>query len=113
MEASNKALPGMMASSHSWRFQQPVLQEASKSSLVLSLVMVCSIGIVSCCFYNLYLHPLRKIPGPKLAAMSSWPDFYHDVVKDGSYLFKIREMHEAYGMLVLLYTIAARLVSNR
>lgn len=102
----------MMASPHSWRFHQSVLLEAIKSSLVLSLVIVCSIAIASCCFYNLYLHPLRKIPGPKLAAMTSWPDFYYDVVKDGSYLFQIRKMHEASGKFVLLYTVAARSISN-
>lgn len=69
----------------------------AKSSFFLALVMICMAGLSSRCFYNLYLHPLRKIPGPKLAAMTSWPDFYYDVVKDGSYLFEIRKMHEIRG----------------
>lgn len=69
----------------------------AKSSLVLAVVMICMAGLISRCFFNLYLHPLRKIPGPKLAAMTSWPDFYYDVVKEGSYLFEIRKIHESHG----------------
>lgn len=69
----------------------------TRSSLALALVMICTMGIFSRWFYNLYLHPLRKIPGPKLAAMTSWPDFYYDVVKEGRYLFEIRKMHDKYG----------------
>lgn len=59
--------------------------------------MICTIGLSSRWFYNLYLHPLRKIPGPKLSAMTSSPDFYYDVVKDGTCLFEIRKMHDIYG----------------
>lgn len=85
-----------------WRFQQLPQLGIPKPSLALALVMICTVGIFSRCFYNLYLHPLRQIPGPKLAAMTSWPDFYYDVVKDGSYLFEIRKMHDKYGEFELL-----------
>jgi hypothetical protein len=42
-------------------------------------------------------HPLNGIPGPKLAAATYWPEFYHDVVRFGCYSKEIRKMHEAYG----------------
>lgn len=90
---ASTALPGPTT----WHFQQLAEYEVTRSSLALALVMICTIGIFSHCFYNLYLHPLCRIPGPKLAAMTSWPDFYYDVVKDGSYLFEIRKMHDKYG----------------
>lgn len=77
-------------------FAQP---EVTKSSLVLAAVIICMAGLSSRCFYNLYLHPSRKSRGPKLAAMTSWPDFYYDVLKDGSYLFEIRKMHKQHGEL--------------
>ena len=27
--------------------------------------------------YNLYLHPLARVPGPGFARISVWPSFYH------------------------------------
>ncbi|KAL2278344.1 hypothetical protein FJTKL_14454 [Diaporthe vaccinii] len=106
-DASSMALPRPTA----WPFQQLAQLELTKSSLALALLMVYTIGVFSRCFYNLYLHPLRKITGPKLAAMTCWPDFYHDVIKDGSYLFEIWKMHDKYGEFELLSISDAWLVS--
>lgn len=47
--------------------------------------------------YRIYFHPLRKIPGPKLAAATHLVEFYYDVVKGGMYLWEIEKMHEKYG----------------
>lgn len=112
MEASSTAVRGVRAWRLSWRCQQLALLEPTKWSFFLTIAVICITGIVSRCFYNLYLHPLRKIPGPKLAAMTSWPDFYYDVVKDGSYVFQIREMHEKYGKFEPLYTLESQPVSQ-
>lgn len=80
-------------------FRNMAQHEVTKASLALVLVLICMAGLSFRFFYNLYLHPLRKIPGPMPAAMTSWPDFYYDVIKDGSYLFEIRKMHEQHGEL--------------
>lgn len=50
------------------------------------------------CWYNFYLHPLSRFPGPKLAAVGSLYEFWFDVVKDGRYLWEIAKMHDEYGM---------------
>lgn len=47
--------------------------------------------------YNLFLHPLSAIPGPRLAAASYLPEFYYDVVRVGRYTAEIRKMHDKYG----------------
>ena len=47
--------------------------------------------------YRLYLSPIAKFPGPRLAALSLWYEFYHDVVRGGQYCFKINELHDQYG----------------
>lgn len=48
--------------------------------------------------YNISpLHPLNHIPGPKLAAATYFPEFWHDVIRGGRYTRRIREMHEEYG----------------
>jgi len=32
---------------------------------------------------RVFLSPLRHIPGPKLAALTSWYEFYYDVIQQG------------------------------
>ena len=73
------------------------LQEVPRSTIVWSFVTVSVIYVVLRCVYNLYFHPLRKIPGPKMAAMCSWYDFYFDIIKGGTYLWQIKKMHDEYG----------------
>ncbi|KAI9813881.1 MAG: hypothetical protein M1826_002368 [Phylliscum demangeonii] len=50
--------------------------------------------------YRLYFSPIAKFPGPKIAAMTMWYEFYYDVLKAGRYTWRIREMHEKYGPIV-------------
>ena len=61
-------------------------------SLLLLIVYV-AYGVV----YRLYLSPIASFPGPKLAGLTLWYEFYYDVIKRGKYLFKIRELHQQYG----------------
>lgn len=51
-------------------------------------------------FHRLFLHPLSKFPGPKLAACTLWYEFYYDVIKEGQWMFRIEEMHKKYGPIV-------------
>ncbi|OTA89496.1 hypothetical protein M434DRAFT_79252 [Hypoxylon sp. CO27-5] len=50
--------------------------------------------------HRLFFHPLSVFPGPKLAAVTVWYEFYYDGIKGGQYTFKIREMHEKYGPII-------------
>lgn len=52
--------------------------------------------------YRLLLSPLAKIPGPKLAALTSWYEFYYDVIEPGQYVWKIRDLHAEYGMCIVI-----------
>ncbi|KAH6845701.1 cytochrome P450 [Chaetomium sp. MPI-CAGE-AT-0009] len=51
-------------------------------------------------FYRLFLHPLARFPGPKLAAISRWYEAYYDVVQNGQYTKKIAELHKQYGPII-------------
>jgi hypothetical protein len=51
--------------------------------------------------YRLYLSPIAKFPGPKLAALTSWYEFYFDVVKGGQFTFHLQELHKRYGEFIL------------
>ncbi|KAK2765686.1 cytochrome p450 [Colletotrichum kahawae] len=50
--------------------------------------------------YRLYLSPLAKVPGPKIAALTSWYAAYHDIWRGGQYVWIVEEMHRQYGPVV-------------
>ncbi|KAI0906802.1 trichodiene oxygenase [Ustulina deusta] len=56
--------------------------------------------LVGIAFYRLTLHPLARFPGPKLAAITRWYEAYYDVILDGQYTFKIKELHKKYGPII-------------
>ncbi|KAL4941900.1 hypothetical protein BDV06DRAFT_222655 [Aspergillus oleicola] len=49
---------------------------------------------------RLYFHPISHIPGPRLAALTWWYEFYYDFIHPGKYVFKIQELHEGYGPII-------------
>jgi len=60
-------------------------------------LLLYGVGLV---VYRLFFHPLSKFPGPKLAAITGWYEFYYDIAKDGQFFWKIEEMHKTYGRYV-------------
>lgn len=66
-------------------------------NLLVSLACIVLINLVSKAVYRLLFSPLAKFPGPKLAALTLWYEFYYDVIKRGRYTWKIAEMHKQYG----------------
>ncbi|KAI1193053.1 cytochrome P450 [Nemania serpens] len=50
--------------------------------------------------FRLFLHPLARFPGPRLAAISRWYEAYYDVVLGGQYTTKIAELHREYGPII-------------
>ncbi|KAK6373749.1 hypothetical protein LTS17_008242 [Exophiala oligosperma] len=50
------------------------------------------------CIYNLWLHPLSKFPGPKIAAIAPFWAMRHWL--SGDNLWRIKELHQRYGPVV-------------
>lgn len=67
--------------------------------LLLALFIIFAYCI-SLAVYRLYFSPLARFPGPKLAALTLWYEFYYDVIKRGRYTWRIAELHERYGPIV-------------
>jgi len=66
-------------------------------SLPILLALVPFTAFSSLVIYRLFFHPLSKVPGPKLAAISRFYDFYYDCVQGGKFSFRIEELHDLYG----------------
>ncbi|GAW24067.1 hypothetical protein ANO14919_136470 [Xylariales sp. No.14919] len=75
-------------------FARPSVAILSTSLAIWISYLVCLV------FYRLYLSPLSKFPGPKLAAASKWYEFYYDVILRGQFTFQIQRMHKKYGPIV-------------
>ncbi|KAJ5374407.1 hypothetical protein N7517_006413 [Penicillium concentricum] len=50
--------------------------------------------------YRLWFSPIAHFPGPKLAGLTMWYEFYYDSFLEGQYTFRIAEMHRKYGPIV-------------
>ena len=44
-----------------------------------------------------HLDPLASFPGPKIAALTGYYEFYYDFFRNGTYTFQIEKMHQKYG----------------
>lgn len=72
------------------------LARPSVAFLAISIVIWFAY-LIGLAFYRLHLSPLSKFPGPKLAALTKWYEFYYDVVLQGQFTFEVQKMHKLYG----------------
>jgi hypothetical protein len=67
------------------------------STVVLAAVLTAVLYTIYRIIYRLRFSPIAKFPGPKLAALTFWYEFYYDVVKRGRYTWEMKRMHEKYS----------------
>ena len=61
---------------------------------VLGCVLCYVTGLI---ISRLFFHPLSRIPGPKLAAISGWYSFYYNFIVDGQYSKSFEALHRRYS----------------
>ena len=65
------------------------------SSLATIVAALVAYGVLLA-VYQVTLHPLTSFPGPKLAAMTLWYEFYYDVVLLGQLTNHIERIHKEF-----------------
>ena len=68
-----------------------------RSYVAIAFLIVSLLYLAGLAVYRLYLSPIARFPGPKMAAATYLFEGYYDVVKRGKYTFKIRDLHAEYG----------------
>ncbi|TGO86082.1 hypothetical protein BPOR_0337g00070 [Botrytis porri] len=63
--------------------------------IVITVVVAPLLQFLGCCIYNLFFHPLKSFPGPKLWAASRIPLTYWTF--KGILPYKLKELHDQYG----------------
>ncbi len=63
-------------------------------AILLSMLLIYGVLLV---VYRLYLSPIAAIPGPKLAALTEWYEFYYHLIKNGQFGRAVERMHDKYG----------------
>jgi hypothetical protein len=71
--------------------------ERMSAVLIPAFLTINALWLITLAIHRLYLSPLANFPGPKLAALTSWYEFYYDAVKGGQFTFHIQELHKQYG----------------
>ena len=78
-------------------------------------IAICGGLIIFCvaisCF-NLFLHPLSRFPGPRLAALSGWWLVYHELIRGQSLTDVFSTLHQRYGVILPATLIVLPLLRN-
>ncbi|KAG7094555.1 hypothetical protein E1B28_005383 [Marasmius oreades] len=75
----------------------PIMPSQSLKIATISLFLA---QVVASVFYRLVFHPLRRFPGPWLAAITKYYRGYYEVFCDGGWLDQLEVLHEKYGPVV-------------
>ncbi|KAJ5746283.1 cytochrome P450 [Penicillium odoratum] len=76
------------------------LDRAISPTVIGAIAATCIAGFL---VSRLYLHPLSKFGGPRLAALTRWYEFYHDVIRGGTYVKVFPELHRKHGMALCFF----------
>lgn len=74
---------------------------------LLNLSFIGAVGLLAAVFcawkigitiHRIFFHPLKAFPGPWICKVSYFYEFYYDLWLPGQFSWKLKELHEKYGM---------------
>ena len=81
---------------------EALVPSRSYTSLAILVTSGFFLYLLALGIYRLYLHPLAKFPGPKLAALTQWVEAYHELkAPGGQFIWVYQKWHEQYGQYQL------------
>ena len=74
----------------------------STLTTLLLFIGICAliVYVVGLGIYRIWFSPIAHIPGPLLGRLTTWVEFYYDVVLRGQYVFRVQELHKQYGPII-------------
>jgi hypothetical protein len=87
---------GVSASLPALGYEYPYLWKVFILPSTLFILYLVGLGT-----YRLYFSALAAYPGPKLAALSNWYEFYWEVIQQGQFTSHIQKLHQQYGKSLL------------
>ncbi|OJJ96495.1 hypothetical protein ASPACDRAFT_54396 [Aspergillus aculeatus ATCC 16872] len=69
-------------------------------TILLDLSLVGLVYAAALIFYRLYLSPLARFPGPRLAAATGLYEVYYQLIKGGIFTWQINRLHDQYGPII-------------
>jgi hypothetical protein len=75
----------------------PAIAYTDIITIFIFLGLLCTVSLA---FIRLWLSPIAAFPGPKLAAVTFWYEFYYDWILTGKYYQRIKELHDEYGAFI-------------
>ncbi|EFY86969.1 putative elymoclavine monooxygenase [Metarhizium acridum CQMa 102] len=77
------------------------LQQASWALIIFTTCVAVLLPAVITGVYRLYFHPLRNVPGPKLAALTNFYAFYWNWIRDEGYSRRFSALHKYYNSPII------------
>lgn len=91
----------------------PSVSPKSPSLALLTVAVTSTVAyVLGLAIYRLYFHPIAHFPGPRLAGLTRWYEFYYELVQKGQMTFHIQELHKKYGIHCDFDRVSVRIVSN-